>query len=127
MPRKKTIPPETPKRKPGRPRKVIDEKLLFDLARIDCTLEEMASILNCNRDTLSDNYSAVIQKGKEEGKASIRRMQWKSAQDGNIAMQIWLGKQRLGQREPRDEVAQVELVKVENYMERTRDIGKDFI
>jgi hypothetical protein len=26
-------------------------------------------------------------------------MQWKSAQDGNVTAQIWLGKQMLGQRD----------------------------
>ena len=34
-----------------------------------------------------------------EGKASLRRMQGKSAQDGNVTAQIWLGKQMLGQRD----------------------------
>ena len=33
-------------------------------------------------------------------KLSIKRMQWKAAQEGNTAILIWLGKQELGQREP---------------------------
>lgn len=37
--------------------------------------------------------------GPRIGKASLRRMQFKSAEDGNVTMQIWLGKQMLGQRD----------------------------
>ena len=33
------------------------------------------------------------------GKISLRRWQFKSAEAGNVTMQIWLGKQYLGQRE----------------------------
>ena len=33
-------------------------------------------------------------------KLSIKRMQWKAAQECNTAILIWLGKQELGQREP---------------------------
>lgn len=32
-----------------------------------------------------------------QGRASLRRLQYKSAQNGNTTMQIWLGKQLLGQ------------------------------
>jgi len=35
----------------------------------------------------------------ENGRSSLRRLQWKSATNGNITMQIWLGKQYLGQRD----------------------------
>jgi hypothetical protein len=35
----------------------------------------------------------------EAGKSSLRRLQWKSALGGNVVMQIWLGKQYLGQRD----------------------------
>ena len=37
-------------------------------------------------------------------------MQWKSAEDGNVTMQIWLGKQVLGQAE-KQEVTTTELPK----------------
>ena len=32
-------------------------------------------------------------------KYKLRQMQWKSAERGNVPMQIWLGKQILGQSE----------------------------
>jgi hypothetical protein len=52
-----------------------------------------------SKDTLERNYAALIQKGKEEGKASLRRTQYLAAQKGNVTMMIWLGKQLLGQKE----------------------------
>jgi hypothetical protein len=76
-----------------------------DLARIQCTDAEMASILGFSIDgwrkrvRRSKELVDLIEKGKEAGRSSLRRLQWKSATNGNIAMQIWLGKQYLGQRD----------------------------
>jgi hypothetical protein len=87
----------------ARPQKPIDLKLLEDLARIQCTDEEMASILGFTREGFRKRKQrqpelvGVIEKGKEAGRCSLRRLQWKSATGGNITMQIWLGKQYLGQ------------------------------
>jgi hypothetical protein len=53
-------------------------------------------------DTLRDNFSDIIQRGQEEGKASLRRMQYQAAVKGNVVMMIWLGKQLLGQRDRAD-------------------------
>lgn len=84
----------------GRPRLELDEALILQLSRIHCTHKEMASILNCSTDTLKDNYSHLIEKGRDEGKMSLRRSQFKKAiDDGNVAMQIWLGKQYLDQKD----------------------------
>jgi hypothetical protein len=44
-------------------------------------------------------FSGAYEKGLENGKSSLRRLQWKAALGGNITMQIWLGKQYLGQRD----------------------------
>lgn len=85
------------KRGRGRPRKQLDEKLIFELAMIGCTRREIATIVGCNVDTLCDNFSDVLQKGDDEGRRSLRRMQWKAAEEGNVTAQIWLGKNRLGQ------------------------------
>jgi len=48
------------------------------------------------------NFADCYKKHGDEGKSSLRRNQWKSAQDGNVTMQIWLGKQMLGQRDKSD-------------------------
>jgi hypothetical protein len=87
------------KNKGGRPKAQLDEKLIFDLAKIHCTKEEIASIVGCHKDTLYARYSDILQRGYDDGKASLKRLQWKSAEAGNVTMQVWLGKQWLGQKD----------------------------
>jgi hypothetical protein len=83
----------------GRPLKPLDEETIARLARIQCTNEEIAAICGCHRDTLHERFSDVIKRERESGKSSLRRLQWKSATKGNVTMQIWLGKQLLGQKD----------------------------
>lgn len=90
------------KKKVGRPKFVLDDKqleLLEKLASILCTMEEMATFFGCSVDTLERNFADTIKKGREQGKISIRRLQFEKAQAGNTTMLIWLGKQILGQKE----------------------------
>jgi len=91
----------------GRPRLTFDLKLVEDLGKIQSTQAELAAVLGCSLDTVKDRlkndpeFSAAYEKGLENGKSSLRRIQWKSALAGNTTMQIWLGKQYLGQRDMR--------------------------
>ena len=87
------------KKKVGRPRIKIDEKILENLAGILCTNEEIASFFNCSSDALTRNFAESIKKGRDKGKISIRRLQYEKAQTGNTTMLIWLGKQLLGQKD----------------------------
>ena len=87
------------KKKVGRPKKQLDTNLIERLSSIFCTNEEIASIVGCHSDTLADNFSEYLKKGRQRGKMSLRRMQWDKAQTGNTTMLIWLGKQMLGQKD----------------------------
>jgi len=89
--------PLAAKPKTGRPLLDIDPEQVKMLAMIDCSYAEMAAVLNCDPKTLSNRFSQVIEKGREEGKSSLKRAQFKAAMKGNPTMLIWLGKQRLGQ------------------------------
>src|SRR5215472_11914968 len=88
---------EKPKR--GRPKKFVDLELVEKLAHIQCTYGEIASTLGVSVDTLQRNkdFAVVYKRGAEGGRKSLRRMQFESANKGNVVMQIWLGKQYLGQ------------------------------
>lgn len=89
----------------GRPVYEIDYKTLDNLCGIMCTAEEISSLLEIDRDTLSaalkrdghDGFSAYYKKKSANGKMSLRRVQYKAALDGNTTMLVWLGKQHLGQ------------------------------
>jgi hypothetical protein len=97
-----------PQTKVGRPLKKINEDLVFELAKIHCTVKEIAAVCKCHEDTLHLRCRDLIDKGKEEGRCSLRRLQWKAANEGNVNMLIWLGKQLLNQREKHpDEATQV--------------------
>lgn len=91
----------------GRPRKEIDPNQVLELAKIDCTFSEIAAVLGCSEKTLQRRFVHIIENGREQGKMSLRRAQFKKAvEDGNPTMLIWLGKQRLDQKE-KAEVDQV--------------------
>ena len=83
----------------ARPKKEVDEELLFKLAQIHCTMREMSDIVGVSVDTLKRRYADLIDKGKSEGKMRLRRKQVEVAMSGNHTMLIWLGKQMLGQSE----------------------------
>ncbi len=80
--------------------KTIDSNLVHDLASICCTYGEIARICKCSIDTLERHYRDLIDDGICHGNESLRRAQYKLAMSGDRTMLIWLGKQRLGQREP---------------------------
>jgi hypothetical protein len=87
------------KRKAGRPAIVLDREQVITLASYHCTIQEMAHFFKCDPDTLSNNYSVEIAKGKSDGKIRLRKKQFDVAMTGNTTMLIWLGKQMLGQND----------------------------
>lgn len=95
------------KNKGGRPLKPIDWKVFDGLCRLHCTEKEIASFLGVAVDTLDRackrehgaGFKELYEQKAAGGKASLRRMQWKLAEDGHPTMLIWLGKQYLGQRD----------------------------
>ena len=72
-----------------------------------CTLIEIADFFEVSEDTVEswckdvygERFSDVYKKKCSKGNISLRRWQMKSAESGNVTMQIWLGKQHLGQKE----------------------------
>lgn len=77
----------------------LDERQIKELAEIQCTMGEIASVMGCSVDTLERRYADVIKEGRDKGKSSLRRMQYKKALEGNPTMLIWLGKHYLDQKE----------------------------
>lgn len=94
----------------GRPKiELTDEKwkIAENMAKIHCTGTEIADVLGMCYDTLENRirvkykvtFSEWYKRFSSQGKTSLRRMQWKSAEEGNVTMQIFLGKNLLGQSE----------------------------
>ena len=84
----------------------IDYEKVRVLAFLNPSNDELAFGLGISRATLyrrlqdDEQLREILEAGRHGRRLSIKRMQWKAAQDGNTAMLIWLGKQELGQREP---------------------------
>lgn len=88
----------------GRPKKKIDYELVEKLAYIQCTQEEISSILGISTRTLQKDkeFLRIYKNGMDNGKMSLRRLQWKAAEKGNNTMLIWLGKQYLNQTDKQE-------------------------
>lgn len=90
----------------GRPLLVLNQagiELVQALGRLQCTNEEIASCLGTTDSTLlnaqnKEVFLGALEKGKAEGRMSLRRIQMKLAET-SATMAIFLGKQILGQRE----------------------------
>lgn len=95
------------KRGRGRPRCLENDaptlRLLSACGRIQCTTKETSAFFGVAEQTLLSFLSqfpearAAFDEAKEFGKLSLRRAQLRTALAGNPTMQIWLGKQLLGQ------------------------------
>lgn len=85
-------------KKIGRPKAKINLELAQSLAQIHCTIKEIAAIIDVPATTLQErkDFRSIYEKGRENGKASLRRTQFKLAQK-SAAMAIFLGKNYLGQ------------------------------
>jgi hypothetical protein len=81
------------------PRKPLDMQRVEDLARMGATAKEIADILGVSMRTIYRRCGKLLIKLDGEWHARLRGLQRKAANDGNIAMLIWLGKQELGQSE----------------------------
>ena len=77
----------------------LDRDLIFKLATLHCTLKEIADVVGTSVATLEKRYSAIIDKGRSEGKKSLRRAQMEKALQGDVRMLIWMGKQYLDQKD----------------------------
>ena len=97
----------------ARPLKKVDSEAIKKLAQLHCTYEEIAEFCEVSTKTLQRNYVHLIKKGREMGRISLRRAQFEKALGGNVAMQIWLGKQHLDQKDKQinDLAAQIDELK----------------
>jgi hypothetical protein len=84
---------------------LIDIKLVERAATLGCTYEELAIIAGVAssafyRHLKTDvELAEAINRGRGEGRTTLRRLQWAKAHAGSDTMLIWLGKQLLDQKD----------------------------
>ena len=90
--------------KRGRKPIEIDYDMAEKYSSIMCTQSEIASLLGVSLALLEHDpeFIRIHKKGMDKGKSSLRRMQYHAASGGNATMQIWLGKQYLGQKDKQE-------------------------
>lgn len=94
----------------GRPPIEINKEMFEKLCSIQCTEEEIAGVFDCSIDTINRwckktydaTFADIYKKKSASGKMSLRRWQFDTAKRGNATMQIWLGRQYLGQTDKRE-------------------------
>lgn len=90
-----------------RPKIEIDLEQLKKLLALQCTKIECAAFFGITKPTLEarirdagfEGFQQFADIYRQPGKISLRRHQWRSVESGHVGMQIWLGKQWLGQTE----------------------------
>jgi hypothetical protein len=80
----------------------IEGRQVLELAKLGCTESEIAAVLGVSTDTLERRFAPEMLRGQELMKECLRRLQFRAAKRGNTIILIWLGKQLLGQKEPRE-------------------------
>ena len=74
------------------------------LAALGCSLEEVAWYFGTTQRHIRDFFWQEFHLGSVEIHTELRKLQLDKARQGDCKMLIWLGKQMLGQREPKAEV-----------------------
>lgn len=86
----------------ARPRKTVDKAKIIELASKGHTLKGIAAMCDISYDTLHRRYASACEKGKELCNDALRVKQVERALAGSDTMLIWLGKQRLDQRDKQE-------------------------
>ena len=130
MAQKKEKDNTTEKRTRGKPRVKIDYETVTKLAAMFCTDEEIASFLGISSKTIQrrkqddEEYCLAYKKGFDMGRVSLRQSQYKSAvTQGNVTMQIWLGKQYLGQKD-QVKVDDTDMCKIDELIDSLSEVAK---
>lgn len=111
----KTENTKPPKKKVGRKTIELDRDQFESLCGMLCTEEEIAGFFKVSVDTVErwckreygKKFCEVSKIYAEMGKASLRRAQFATAMAGNVTMQIFLGKNYLGQSDKKEQKVEV--------------------
>ncbi len=94
----------------GRPKAIIDWNKVDKYLQAQCDGVGIAGILGiapltlyraCEREK-NVNFDTYSAQKKGEGVELLKAKQFQTAMEGNVVMQIWLGKQYAGQRDKQD-------------------------
>ncbi len=96
--------------KAGRPEKEFDWKVLDSILQFGANLIDCSELLDVSEDTvqrkIKSEYGCTFTeyRAKKMGRMRVKLLQkqYEMAQNGNVALLIWLGKQHLGQSDKQE-------------------------
>ena len=91
----------------ARPRKEVDPKKVFDMAKVGCTAEEIAGCLGVGRRTIDRRFGRPLHEGHQQLRHVLKRKLIQMAMDGNAPAMIFAAKVYCGLKEPRDDAVTV--------------------
>lgn len=114
--------------KGGRPKVEINQKMFENMCAIQCTKDEICSILDIDektltrwcKDTYGVGFSEIYKSKSKVGLMSLRRTQFKLAEK-SYAMAIFLGKQYLGQKDVIETDNRHEITKVDELLNKIQN------
>lgn len=108
----------------ARPKLEIDSKVVETLAKVGATNCEIADHFCCNETTIRTRFSEILTKARADRRIKLREFQWRSAEKGNVTMQIWLGKQELGQTEKIEEKKDIKTESIQTVVYKSEWANK---
>jgi AraC-like DNA-binding protein len=85
--------------------KTVDRQLVYNLAAVQCTTQEIAEAVGLSQRYLEKRFQKLIEQGRAEGRKSLRRKQFEKAMNGDSKLLVWLGKQWLSQKDNPEDTA----------------------
>ena len=118
-------------RKVGRPKAIIDWQKVGQMCEAGCSAVGIAATFGIDESTLwkacerdnNINFSEFSQQKRAKGDELLRMKQFSTAMSGNVPMQIWLGKNRLGQSDKTETKSEVKQ-EVKQYDMKTLTIDE---
>lgn len=111
----------------GRPKKQVSEQLVETLASYNCSLAEIAAACNVDISTIQRRFAHAVEKGRENGKTSLKRKMYETAMNGNVVMMIWLSKQMLGYTDKVEQRNDTNLVLKDAELKTARNMAQDIL
>lgn len=111
----------------------IDWQRVTRFLQAQCSGVGIAGILGIHENTLYERcktdqdmeFMAFSAKKKAEGKELLKFKQFETAMNGNVSMQIWLGKQYLGQRDQVESTVHLPQLVIQPYSPADESIIKE--
>jgi len=86
-----------PEWKPSFKKKAIDKDIVYRLACLMCSYDEIGGIFGVTGGYIQNKFKKIVELGRAKGKESLRKAQWEKALAGDTRLLMFLGKNYLAQ------------------------------